>query len=365
VKRKQAALGAALTSAAAAGAVAAVSLTGAPAAPAAAAPPRMTVAKVVRTSLATTVLTEGTLGYRPTAPVINALSGTYTWLPQPGRVISPGRALYRVDNLPVILMAGSVPAWRPFQLGMTGGPDVRELQQGLIAGHFAAGLLTAPTGQFTVTTMLAVERWQAAHGYVQTGEITLGQVIFLPGRVRVGGWQVASGQPAAAGQQPYLVSSDLRVVTVPVSPDMPAVRVGQRVSIILPSQVRTPGRVTSIGPPTTATTATTATAATQQQGPSNPNESSQLSVLLARPGVTGTGAAVPVLVSVTIQSLRGVLAVPVAALLALAGGGYGVEVVLPSGAHRLVGVRTGVFAGGRVQVSGGGLVPGMTVVTAQ
>ena len=45
-------------------------------------------------------------------------------------------------------MAGGTPAWRPFELGMTDGPDVRQLQANLIAGHFAAGLLTAPTGQF-------------------------------------------------------------------------------------------------------------------------------------------------------------------------------------------------------------------------
>ena len=54
----------------------------------------------------------------------------------------------------------------------------------------------------------------------------------------------------------------------------------------------------------------------------------------------------------------GVLAVPVSALLALAGGGYGLEVVEPSGAHRLVGVRTGLFAGTLVQVSGPGSRPG-------
>lgn len=358
MKRSQAALGAALTGAAAAGAVAAVSLTGAPAAPAATTP-KLTVAKVVRTNLTTTVLTQATLGYQPTAPVINAVSGTYTWLPRPGLVISPGRALYRVDNLPVVLMTGSVPAWRSFQLGMTNGPDVRELQRGLIAGHFAAGLLTVPTGQFTVATMIAVERWQAAHGYNQTGEIPFGQITFLPGRVRIGGWQVATGQPAAAGQRPYLVSSDLRIVTVPVTPDMPPVRAGQRVSIILPSQASTPGRVTSIGPPPAADSAG------QQQGGPGHGVSSQLTVSPARPGATGTGVAVPVQVSLTIRSVRGVLAVPVAALLALAGGGYGLEVVLASGAHHLVGVQTGVFAGGRVQVSGGGLAPGTTVVTAQ
>ena len=60
-----------------------------------------------------------------------------------------------------------------------------------------------------------------------------------------------------------------------------------------------------------------------------------------------------------------VLAVPVSALLALAGGGYGLEVVEPSGAHRLVGVHTGVFAGSQVQVSGPQIAAGTIVVVAQ
>jgi hypothetical protein len=70
-------------------------------------------------------------------------------------------------------------------------------------------------------------------------------------------------------------------------------------------------------------------------------------------------------VSLTIQSVHHVLAVPISALLALAGGGYGVEVVGPTGRHWLVGVHTGVFAGGSVQVSGRGLGPGTRVVVAQ
>lgn len=70
-------------------------------------------------------------------------------------------------------------------------------------------------------------------------------------------------------------------------------------------------------------------------------------------------------VSLTVQSVHGVLAVPVTALLALAGGGYGVDVVTGPGRDRLVGVTTGVFAGGRVQVSGPGIAAGTRVVVAQ
>jgi hypothetical protein len=55
-----------------------------------------------------------------------------------------------------------------------------------------------------------------------------------------------------------------------------------------------------------------------------------------------------------------VLTVPVAALLALAEGGYGVQVVTGT-ATRIVAVRTGLFAAGRVEVSGDGLTEGMTV----
>ena len=55
-----------------------------------------------------------------------------------------------------------------------------------------------------------------------------------------------------------------------------------------------------------------------------------------------------------------VLAVPVNALLALAGGGYAVEVADPAGTHHLVTVALGIFddAAGLVQVSGAGLSAG-------
>jgi len=39
--------------------------------------------------------------------------------------------------------------------------------------------------------------------------------------------------------------------------------------------------------------------------------------------------------------------------------------VQPSGVHRLVAVRTGIFAGSMVQVSGSGIAAGTRVVVAQ
>jgi hypothetical protein len=374
VTGKRPALVAGLAGAAAVGAAATVTLSSGQVSTAAPQLPRVATATVTRTTLTQSALTEGMLGYQASAPMINAMTGTYTWLPAPGGTIRPGHVLYRVDDQPVFLMAGRVPAWRSFQLGMTSGPDVRQLTAALIAGHFATGLLTAPSDEFTSATAVAVERWQASRGLTQTGQIPLGQIVFLRGAVRVGAWQVVAGGNAQPGQTPYLVTTDRRVVTVPVTPDMPVVHSGQSVSIILPSQAQTPGRVTSIGPPPAAASTDAASSGSSAGGGAGgggggssaaQGATSVLFVTPVRPSATGTGDGVAVQVSVAVQVAHGVLSAPVNSLLALAGGGYGVEVVLPSGAHRLVGVHTGIFASGLVQISGSGLTAGTKVEVSQ
>ena len=334
---------------AAAGAMTALAVRGGAAAAGPPAPVRLATAEIVRTDLSTTTLTAGTLGYAPTRPLVNGLAGTYTWLPAAGSSIGPGQVLYEVDNQEVVLMAGVLPAWRSFELGMTPGPDVSQLQRGLIAEGDAAGLLTGPTGAFDQLTADAVARWQRAHGYPVTGQVALGQIVFQPGPVEAGAITAAVGEPAGPGQQPYQVTTSQRTVTVPVSPDLPPVQVGEPVSIVLPTNATTPGKVVAETP-----LADGASGATEQ-----------LVVQPDQPAATGSGSGVPVQVSLPIQSVRGVLTVPVTALLALRAGHYGVEIVTPPGAHRVVPVTAGIFAGGRVQVSGPGISAGEKVVVSQ
>ena len=59
------------------------------------------------------------------------------------------------------------------------------------------------------------------------------------------------------------------------------------------------------------------------------------------------------------------LSVPVGALLALSPDQYGVEVVEDDGTTRKVPVTLGLFAGGRVEISGEGLSEGQRVVVPQ
>src|SRR5262249_5665109 len=265
------------------------------------------------------------LGHAAAPPVINELPGPSPSLPRAGTVIRRGQVLYRVDDQPAVLMRGRVPAWRPFALGMTDGPDVRELQANLIALGYAAGLLSAPTGQFDLSTLYAVERWQLANGYPVTGQIDLGQVVFLPSAIRVGAQNAAPGQAATPGQQPYQATTDQRTVTVPLNPDLPTVRPGEAVSIVLPSNATTPGTAVVIGPAPAAPpsgssggSGNSGSADTSGGSTTPPAAATEmLTVRPDRPGATGTGDGVPVQVSLPTQSVSGVLAVPVTALLAL------------------------------------------------
>jgi peptidoglycan hydrolase-like protein with peptidoglycan-binding domain len=269
-----------------------------------------------------------------------------------------------VDNEPVVLLTGSTPAWRGFIAGMTDGPDVRELQANLIVSGYARGLFSSITGHMDTSTVTAIERWQVAEGYPATGQITLGQVVFLPSAVLVGADNVAPGQGAAPGDVPYVATTTARTVTVPLNPNLPPVDVGQSVTILLPTDATTAGTVTAEGPvPPSATSG--AGGSSNAGGSSQSQASAELTVTPDDPSATGTGSGVAVQVSLITQSAWHVLAVPVSALLALAGGGYGVEVAEPSGHHRLVGVTTGIFAGGRVEVTGAGIDQGTKVVVAQ
>jgi len=326
--------------------------------------PQVALAPVVRTDLATTTLTEGELGYAPTYPVINRVPGTYTQVPVPGTAVLPGEPLYGVDNLPVVLMSGPTPAWRSFALGMSDGPDVAELQANLIALGDAQGLFTTATSHFSVLTADALERWQAAQGYPVDAPVQLGRIVFLPGPVLVGAGNVAPGQAATSGDVPFQVTTTTRAVTVPLTPNLPDVHVGEGVSIILPTNVAVAGTITAIGPAPPSGSGSNGGSPGSSGGSGQSTASAVATVTPGRPAATGSGTEA-VEVALTTQSVRQVLAAPVAALLALADGGYGVEVVSRSGAHHLVGVATGVFAGSRVQISGRGIRPGTELVVAQ
>jgi peptidoglycan hydrolase-like protein with peptidoglycan-binding domain len=278
-------------------------------------------------------------------------TSVYTMLPAVGRVIRLGQPLYAIGGQPVVLLYGSVTPWRPFASGMTPGRDVAELNRSLRTLHYGA-----PVGDaFTFDTEAAIRAFQAARGLAVTGRLLLGSVVFEPGAVRVTSVTPTRGAAVQAGAV-LGVTSIRRQVTIALDASQQRnVKVGDPVTITLPDNSTTPGRVSYVG--TVATT------------PSSDNGQSQtptieVDVKPLRPAETGRLDKAPVDVSITTATVENVLAVPVNALLALASGGYAVEQVRADGTRRLLRVELGLFddAEGLVEVSGPGLAAGQRVV---
>ncbi|GIF20545.1 peptidoglycan hydrolase-like protein with peptidoglycan-binding domain [Actinoplanes tereljensis] len=311
-------------------------------------------ATVTRTDLSATTIIPGTLGYPGTFDVYWLGSpGIVTWLPRPGQIIGRGQPVLAVDNRPVRLLYGDRPAWRTLSLGITAGPDVRALETNLVAlGHATAANLTVD-GRFTRATYAAVRRWQHSTHQPVTGRLDLGVVTFQPGRLRVADTAVKVGGHASGDALVSGTSTTVAVtLAIPVT-DAHLVHLHDGVTVNLPGGTTVPGRVTALS--------TVATAPTENDlGRGNQLPSVPATVTLGRPIAGGGLDQAPVEVRVVTSAVHGVLAVPITALVALAGGGYGLWTV-DGGDRRLLGVTPGLFADTRVEVKGDGLREGATV----
>jgi hypothetical protein len=324
------------------------------------------LATVQRRSLSRQTQFNGTLGYAGSYTVIAQAHGTVTWLPKIGQVIHDGQVVYRVDQAPVVLLYGSIPAYRILAQGATTadrtGADVAQLNHGLVAlGYVDRSDVDSTWDEFNWATRVGVEKLQAHLGVDQTGELSLGDVVFLPTASRVTTLEASLGAPATG---PVLTaSSTARTVSVALAPDLQSgLKKGDRVTITLPDGSTTPGRVTSVG--TVASAPSNSSGGSD--GPGGPDSGPTIPVHIrpTHPRAAGSLDQALVEVSITSQSVHNVLAVPVAALLARSGGGYAVEVVDGDRTHHLVRVTPGLFddAVGLVQVSGPGLTAGQRVV---
>jgi hypothetical protein len=281
-------------------------------------------------------------------------SGTLTALPRPGSVVRRGGALYRVDGEPVVLMYGSTPAYRDLALGAEDGHDVRQLERNLAVLGFDPGLVD---DVFTSTSAAAVADWQESAGLPETGAVELGRVVFLPGARRVGEHRTTVGSVLAAGSEVLDASSTRRVVTIELDAALQSLaRKGDGVEVLLPDQSSVRGRIAAVGRVAREKEASGSDAAA-------PDAEQELvidvTVRLRSPRGLGRLDEAPVSVGLAQESRRNVLAVPVNALVARRGGGYGVEL---AAGRRIVPVRTGLFAGGYVEVAGSGIREGTRVV---
>ncbi|MFC4008085.1 efflux RND transporter periplasmic adaptor subunit [Nonomuraea purpurea] len=308
-------------------------------------PPATTT--VSRQTLNDTLDADGELGYGPVTTAVSRKPGTITWLPDSGREITRGKSLYRLDNDPVVLLYGDTPAYRDLKVGVE-GKDVESLERNL--KKLGYGGFTVDD-EYTYDTAEAVMEWQEDRGLEETGVVELGRVVFAPGKVRVESLEAEAGQPATPGQRVLTYTGTSKVVTVTLeAEDQRMAKKGSKVEVTLPDGKGVPGKVTEV--------ATVVVPGEGQNADSETRVEALVSIGNAKSARGLDKAAVDV--TFTASQRKNVLTVPVAALVALQEGGFGLEAI-EGGKSRYVAVKTGLFAGGRVEVTGDGLTEGMTV----
>ncbi len=304
-------------------------------------------AQVTRQTLVDTQNESGDLGYGDSIAVNGRLSGTVTGLPATGSTVDRGKALYHVDDSPVVLLYGALPAYRPLSPGVE-GDDVKQFEENLSALGYKGFTVDSKYSESTAT---AVKKWQGDLGLTKTGTVEPGRIVYATSHVRVDTHKVAVGDESKPGSAVLSYTALSRVVTVELDvDDQRLARKDAPVTVKLPDGKPVGGKITK--------TETVVGEATEQQE----EATTKIVVTVAiddEQALAGLDQA-SLEVAFTASQRENVLTVPVGALLALAEGGYGVQVVDGS-TTRIVAVETGMFAGGRVEVSGDGLNEGATV----
>ncbi|GAA4679359.1 peptidoglycan-binding protein [Phytohabitans rumicis] len=307
--------------------------------------------KVTRQTLVAATTVEGELSYGEQVPLESRAQGTVTWLPAAGATVKRGGTLLRADDRPVVLLYGALPLYRALSTGVE-GKDVKQFEQNLRALGYTGFTVDE---EFTGATASAVKEWQEDLGVDETGTVDSTLVVYAPNAVRVA--DVSSRVGSSASGEVFTYTGSTKVVTVSVDAGESdwAVK-GAAVTVTLPDGKEIAGKVASVG-----TEASTDDSEDQPPNDTGTDDAQiEVTVSIVDQRALGKLDRTPVDVAYVAQERKDVLTVPVAALLALAEGGYGLEVV-EGGTSRYVGVQTGLFADGKVEVSGDGVTEGMTV----
>jgi peptidoglycan hydrolase-like protein with peptidoglycan-binding domain len=278
-------------------------------------------------------------------------AGILTTVAQPGTVVRRGGVLYRVNNQPVRLLYGTLPAYRDFAAGMPDGPDVNQLERNLAALRLDPGRVDQ---RFTGATAAAIRRWQARWGlpaWQRTGALPLGTVVFAPAPLRIGQVPAVVGTSVAPDAPVLAATSTRRVVTAQLPADRQSlVHPGDKVEVTVSgASAPVPGTVVRVG----QVAATPQTDQGGTDGGADGGSQPATVTVTVRANLPAGGPDLdqaPAQLAITAAAHRDVLLVPVVALLPAPGDGY--QVRLASGER--VRVRPGLFdsTAGTVEVTG-------------
>lgn len=313
--------------------------------------PATATAIVTRGDLATERDFNATVSFGDTRALTTTASGTITWRRARGEIVRFGETLIRIDDRPLLLVAGAVPLYRELRridtrgrdengrrLELQDGLDVAQLQAYLLSAGFDADGVLEADAVFGTATETAVKAWQQDAGLAVSGRVDATQMVFANEPVRVAA-DLRVGDPFGSLEVTDAVAA---VIVDTSNRDRGALAVGTSVSIDLPDAASVAGLVTN-----------------QEQTAAA--DGSRIWRTTIEPAGDLPADASTATVRVVDIVAADVVRVPTSALLALAEGGFAVELVDDDGGATLVRVDVGDVLDGLAEVSGG-LTEGDVVV---
>ncbi|MGW7412571.1 peptidoglycan-binding protein [Streptomyces sp. NPDC054863] len=314
-------------------------------------------ATVVRTDLVQSKTVDGKLDFAQRRPVKAVVEGTVTVAATEGRTVRTGQALYELNDKPVTLLHGPVPMFREMKAGDRGS-DVLQLERSLRDLGYGAKLYVDT--RYDKDTEDAVKRWQKSLNRETTGKVGMGDVVFQRGQVKVVSADAALADRVGPDKTVLTVASTKPVVRAKLEQtDGALTSRGTKVEVTLPSGKTVAGKVAGTVRPEET-----------ESGGAAPAAQDGITVEVVLEGGAGAASGEDAKVSASVkfvsEARRGVLAVPVEAVVALRGenGGYGLEVVRGT-TSKMVRVETGMTADGQIEVSGPDVREGMKVGAAK
>jgi peptidoglycan hydrolase-like protein with peptidoglycan-binding domain len=264
-----------------------------------------------------------------------------------GSTVGLGDVLYSVESKPVVVLSGSLPAWRSLSTASDDGPDIQELESSLVALGYDPSHTVTVDNVFDSHTRAMVKRWQSGLGVEATGTVTLGSVVFLP----LAGGAAATTVTDVEAKVGDAVDDGSSIVTL-TAPT-------QRVVIDVPDGDETfivPGLSVAVG-----SDGATGTVALLRSVERDGGVVVQATIVPDAP-VSGLDNGASLKVTVTTNALEGVLVAPAEALVSHLDGTYAVQVRAVDGTVTWHTVDLLGVSGNKVAIRGDGIASGTVVL---
>ena len=324
--------------------------------------PQLGLVQVTQTNLIETETFPAILRFADPQIITAPIAGTVTALPAENSTLSLGSSVAEIDGQPVVVFYGDRPMWRSLALPLDGseleGPDVRQLESNLLSLGYPSARededelpsIGPADDLFDEDTVRLIEDWREDIGLSAGGFVEAGRILYLTEDVRVARVLVSKGALILPGTPLLETSASDQEVFLQLPVDRrELVEVGDAVEVTLPDDTIVSATVVEVG-----------TIVTYLEDDAPRCDQREYSTRRSQSWELACFDESPVDVEIISNEVVDALAVPVNALLALAEGGYAVE-INRDGVVSLIPVETGIYVDGLVEITGE-LVAGDSVV---